>query len=267
MNLRDKKEIEGLRTYLRTRRPACGIITIPWFFSSLCEIGGQVALFQLNNNSHFIAETPQGSGLLEFSIWRKVLAHPRTQRCVMNQCMTNLRDRETKRRISKLTDFLASDEVLLKDLRPLQCDGKRHAHLTLANKHIGRRKTYLARTWPWELASIVAAGVSELIKRIQLKTYVMAAYPIQDRTREAAARDAIRRETRTLESASDSTETEYISLSESVSTPGSTSTVEELKEEEMTDTERTEAPFSRRLPYHPVTCPACRREEKRLNTT
>ena len=146
----------------------------------------------------------------------------------MHQCMANLRDPETKRRIDKPTDFVASDEVLLRDLRPLQCDGKTHAHLPLAGTHKGRKKTYLARTWPWELASIVAAGVSELIKRIQLKAYAMSAYPIQDRTREAAAQDAIRRETRSLESTSDSSETDSVSLSASVSTPGSTSTVEEI---------------------------------------
>ena len=104
-----------------------------------------------------------------------------------------MRDPETKLRIKKPTDFVASDEILLKNLRPLWCDGKKHAHACLEGTHKGQNKTHLARTWSWELASIIAAGVSEVVKRLQLNMYVMSAYPSQDRTREAAAQAAIRR--------------------------------------------------------------------------
>ena len=97
----------------------------------LGELGGQVALFQLNNGAHFIAENPQGSALWELPSWEDVLAHPRTKRCVVHQCLTNMRDPETKLRIKKPTDFVASDEILLKNLRPLWCDGKKHKHARL----------------------------------------------------------------------------------------------------------------------------------------
>ena len=153
IDLHDKKEVEGLWTYLRTRTPACGIISTPCAglngFSGLSrathregwdrsrhlsiplgELGGQVALFQLKYGAHFIAENPQGSELWELPSWKAVLAHPRTKRCTMHQCMTNLRGPETKLRIKKPTDFVASDEILLKDLRPLVCNGKdTYAHV------------------------------------------------------------------------------------------------------------------------------------------
>ena len=126
----------------------------------------------------------------------------------MHQCLTNLRDPENKLRIKKPTDFVASDEILLKNLRPLWCDGKTHKHSHLEGTYKGHNKTHLARTWSWELASIIAAGVSEVVKRLQLKTYVMSAYPVLDRAREAAAQAAIRREARPIESSSDSSQTE-----------------------------------------------------------
>ena len=107
--------------------------------------------------------------------------------------MTNLRAPETKLRIKKPTDFVASYEILLKNLIFLWCDGKTHTHSRLEGIHEGQNKTHLARTWSWELASTIAAGVSEVVKRIQLKNYAMPAYPLQDRTREAAAQAAIRR--------------------------------------------------------------------------
>ena len=55
IDLHDKKEIGGLRQYLRTRKPACGIISIPCIgqnggsgsrhiSNTLGELGGQVAL-------------------------------------------------------------------------------------------------------------------------------------------------------------------------------------------------------------------------------
>ena len=150
----------------------------------------------------------------------------------MHQCMTNLRDPETKLRIKKPTDFVASDEILIKNLRPLWCDGKKHAHSRLEGTYKGQNKTHLARTWSWELASIIAAGVSEVVKRLQLKIYVMSAYPSQDRTREAAAQAAIRREARSIDSSSDSSQTESSSKSGPSSDSDSMSTVEELQEED-----------------------------------
>ena len=94
IDLHDRKEIEGLWIYMRTRKPACGIISTPctglkgfsglnraihregWDRSRylsvpLGELGGQVALFQLNNDAHFIAENPQGSELWELPSWKR----------------------------------------------------------------------------------------------------------------------------------------------------------------------------------------------------
>ena len=108
-------ELEAFRTYLKTRKPICGIISIPCIGSKDTpdlkgEFGGQVALFQLNNDAHFIAEHPHGSDMWELPSWKKVLADPRTRKCVVHQCMTNLRDRETNLRVKKPTDFVASDK-------------------------------------------------------------------------------------------------------------------------------------------------------------
>merc|ERR1711876_157030 len=118
--------------------------------------------------------------------------------------MTNLRDPENKLRIKKPTDFVASDAILLKKLRPLWCDGKKHAHSRLEGTYKGQNKTHLARTWTWELASLIAAGIREVVKRLQLKTYVMSAYPVEDATRKAAAEAAIRRGARPIDNSSDS---------------------------------------------------------------
>ena len=118
-------------------------------------------------------------------------------------------------------------------------------------------------TWSCELASIIAAGVSEVVKRLQLKIYVMSAYPSQDRTREAAAQAAIRRGARSIDSSSDSSQTESSSNSDSSSDSDSMSSVEELQEEKMIDPEETEGPFTRRLPPLPVQCPVCKGEKEK----
>ena len=98
----------------------------------------------------------------------------------------------------------------------------------------------------------------------------MSAYPVPDRAREAAAKAAIRREARPIESSSDSSETESSSNSDSSSNSSSSSKsaspVEELQEEEMVDPEVTEGPFTRRLPPHPVKCAVCKEEKEKGST-
>ena len=116
--------------------------------------------------------------------------------------MTNLRDPESKLRIKKPTDFVASD-------------GKTHHHARLVGTYKGQNKTHLARTWTWELASLIAAGVSEVVKRLQLKAYVMSAYPVQDKAREAAAKAAMLKGSEPLDSSTESSETESESSSSS----------------------------------------------------
>ena len=102
-----------------------------------------------------------------------------------------------------------------------------------------RTKTHLARTWSWELASTIAAGVSEVVKRLQLKTYAMSAYPSRDMKREAVAQAAIRRESRAIDSSPDSSRTESSSSSDSSSNSDPVSSEEELQEEEMDGPEET----------------------------
>ena len=63
--------------------------------------------------------------------------------CVVHQCMTGLRDPDTKFRVKKPTLFVASHEILLRNLQGLQCDGK-HQHGRLEGTYQGQNKL----TWP-----------------------------------------------------------------------------------------------------------------------
>ena len=96
----------------------------------------------------------------------------------------------------------------------------------------------MARSWPWELASIIAAGVSEIVRQVQKRHFTALAYPAS-----SAPEDS--------NSSSDSS-------SSSSSDSDGVSSVEELEEEEMTDPEVTEGPRARRLPPMTVTCEACK---------
>ena len=115
----------------------------------------------------------------------------------IDQCMDGLRDLETKLRVKKPIVLVASDEVLVKNLRGLVCN-KRHEHAHLEGTYKGQNKTHLARIWPWELATRIVAGVSAVAQKVQERMFhqaFLAAYPTDgpvERPRTQAARQAAR---------------------------------------------------------------------------
>ena len=132
----------------------------------LGELGAQVAEYQLSRGLHFIAENPQSSELWELPTWLKLLQRSDVVSCIVHQCMAGLRDPENKLRVKKPTRFVASDEILVKNLRPLWCRGN-HPHSQLEGTYKGQNKTHMARIWPWELATRIAAGVSAVVRKVQ----------------------------------------------------------------------------------------------------
>ena len=150
IDLLDPQDIVKLWAYLRRCKPACGVIATPctglggfsginrilhldsWLDSRevsvpLGELGARVAEYQLSKGLHFIAENPQISELWELPTWKRILAKNDVVSCVVHQCMAGLRDPENKLRVKKPTTFVASYEILVKDLRPLWCTGN-HQH-------------------------------------------------------------------------------------------------------------------------------------------
>ena len=120
-----------------------GWTAVIYIYVPLGELGAQVAEYQLSQGLHFIAENPLGSELWELPTWRRILARDDVVRCTIHQCMVGLRDPETKLRVKKPTDFVASDEILVKNLRGLTCS-KNHQHAT--SKEPTKANTEL--TWP-----------------------------------------------------------------------------------------------------------------------
>ena len=151
--------------------------------------------------------------------------------------MAGLRDPQNKLRVKKPTLFVASYEILVKNLRPLWCRGN-HQHSTLEGTYKGQNKTHIARIWPWELASRIAAGVSAVVRKVQkekLHSAYITAYPVE-RPRTRAARDAAREASGTSSSSDEPNED---------STDDDDSPVEELQEEEMEGPAITPFPFRR----------------------
>ena len=85
-----------------------------------------------------LAENAHGSELWDLPGWRRVLARSDLVRCTIDQCMVGLRDLETKLRVKKATDCVASDEILVKNLRGLRCNDK-HDHTMLAGTYKGKQ--------------------------------------------------------------------------------------------------------------------------------
>ena len=129
-------------------------ITIP-----LCQLAGKIALHQLRHGRHFLSEHPQTTDMYKMSEWREVRNHPNMVWTTVHQCMTGLRDRNTKRLHKKPTEFWASSQILLQPLRRFTCNG-RHDH-----EHIEGNNSADAQIWTWTLASAIASGCAKLIKQ------------------------------------------------------------------------------------------------------
>eukprot|EP00975_Prorocentrum_lima_P068839 12922873-Prorocentrum_lima.AAC.1 len=69
-------------------------------------------------------------------------------------CAAGLRDGKTNKYLKKATETWASDERLMRDIRPLICNG-RHEQVPIEG---GR--SHPACLWTWEFASRIASGVA-----------------------------------------------------------------------------------------------------------
>ena len=127
------------------------------------DLAGRIAMYQLNHKRHFIKENPRNSDLYKLPVWQKVREHPQVKQVYVDMCAVNLRDRETGLLIKKPSEIWTSSSHFVKSLENLRCNG-RHKHTQLKGTYKGTNKTHEARTWTWEFASRIAAGVSAIIR-------------------------------------------------------------------------------------------------------
>ena len=187
IDLLDPRQIQAYWAYIHQSEPICCVLSPPctglkgwsslnrvinpeaWHRSQansvpLGQLAGQTALFMLQHGRHFVSENPQGSELYQLPAWDAVRRHPRTVWTYCDQCAAGLRDMQSGLLIRKRTEIWASDEMLIKDIRPLQCNG-RHQHAVLEGTFHGVNKTHLARVWPWEFAARIASGVAYAVRQ------------------------------------------------------------------------------------------------------
>ena len=114
----------------------------------------------------FLAEHPRASDLWELPEWRTVARFPQVAKSYMDQCMAGLRGPRSGLLVKKPTEFVAPAEVLVKQLRALQCDGN-HEHLICGGSVRGvpaDEAKDMAR-WPQTLCRRLANGCGEQLNR------------------------------------------------------------------------------------------------------
>ena len=94
------------------------------------------AVAQLRAGRHFIAEHPQGSDLWKMLVWQTILNTEGVVSVLVHQCMAGLIGPRSGLPIKKPTEFVASDEALIKHLHGLICNG-RHQHAQLDARERG----------------------------------------------------------------------------------------------------------------------------------
>ena len=131
----------------------------------LAKLAALVALRQMSEGRHFIAEHPQGSDMWSLPEWLSLESRFPVHKVDVDQCMLGLRGPRTKALIKKPTTFWASDARLLARLHGLRCDG-RHVHADLAATTPGKphEKAKNAARWPLTLCRRIAAGCEEVIR-------------------------------------------------------------------------------------------------------
>ena len=130
---------------------------------ALGNLAGRVALHQLQHGRRFIKENPRNSDLYKLPVWERVRRHPQVKQVYVDMCAVNLRDPETKLLIKKPSEIWTSSNHFVKSLSNLRCNG-RHKHAQLCGTYKGVNKTHLARTWTWDFASRIAAGVAAVVR-------------------------------------------------------------------------------------------------------
>ena len=119
-------------------------------------LGAPVAVFQMMEGRHFIAEHPQGSDMWSLPEWLEVDERFTVHKVDVHQCMLGLRGPRSKALIKKPTTFWASDARLVARLQGLRCDG-RHVHTDLSATTPGK---------PHDKAKNAARGPVPLCRRI-----------------------------------------------------------------------------------------------------
>jgi hypothetical protein len=130
----------------------------------LARLSARVAMAQMNDGRHFVAEHPQGSALWFLQAWRKVADYPQVVRVLMHQCMAGLVGPRSGNPVKKPTEFWASDPRLLRRLKPLQCDGNHvHAQLDGRTPGIPCDKAKDVARWPRGLRRRLADGCEQVL--------------------------------------------------------------------------------------------------------
>ena len=138
--------------------------------TDLANIGAKVAMRQMDEGRHFLAEHPQGSEMWRLRLWQKVGAHPQVVDAKIDQCMAGRIGPKSGLQVKKPTQFWASDELLVKHLRPLVCDGShKHANLDGSDPSVPQDRAKNMAQWPQPLCRRLANGCGELLHREKMQ--------------------------------------------------------------------------------------------------
>ena len=125
---------------------------------------------QMRYKRHFLAEHPKDSDAWQLPEWLAVAADFDVAWCYVDQCMArraHAYDQWTGReyRIKKPSEFWASDERLIKRLRPLVCDRSHdHVDLSATSVAVPHAKAKDTARWPISICHKVAAGCEEVLQ-------------------------------------------------------------------------------------------------------
>eukprot|EP00971_Amphidinium_carterae_P009267 182995-Amphidinium_carterae.1 len=157
VDLLDRDDRAWLWEYLRCCKPQRSRSVS----EALGRLGGELAEWQLRAGLHFINEHPAGSDLYELPTWKRVLSREHVCSCVIHQCQAGLVSPRDGLPVRKASKFVASDERLLKHLRPLVCVGARKCQ---EHARIEGGISMSMQVWPWKLASRIADGIAEIMR-------------------------------------------------------------------------------------------------------
>ena len=128
-------------------------------------LGGDIALWQLKSDRHFVAENPKPSELWRLEPWQIVDKDPRVATVDMDMCMAGMIDYDDPTLfIKKATKVKASCEALVKPLRKFICDNS-HDHQPIEGKcRDGESRSHKCRIWPWLFATTLAASIAAVVR-------------------------------------------------------------------------------------------------------
>jgi len=134
----------------------------------LGHLGGQIALWQLQNGRHFLAENPRGSELFKLPIYIYIRQHyPQVDSRIIDMCAAGMRDEDNGLPIKKATEILSSSPRILAAIEHLKCNNRHPQHQPIEGTcKDGQRRSHKCRIWPWGLATSVASGIAAEIRHM-----------------------------------------------------------------------------------------------------